>query len=101
MQPELARTLERIRDRGSKDFYEGETAELLAADMKAHGGLITLDDLRNYKAIERQPLTGSYRGYQIITAPPPSSGGVGILQMLGILEGSGYELAHEEEDEAG
>jgi gamma-glutamyltranspeptidase/glutathione hydrolase len=92
-QPELAGTLERIRDRGAKDFYEGETAELLAADMKAHGGLITLDDLKNYRAIERTPLTGAYRGYAIVTAPPPSSGGVGILQMLGVLEGSGYERA--------
>ncbi len=91
VQPELARTLERIRDKGAKDFYEGETAELLAADMKAHGGLITLDDLKDYRAIERAPLTGSYRGYTIVTAPPPSSGGVGILQMLGVLEGSGYE----------
>ena len=90
-QPELARTLTRIRDRGAKDFYEGETAELLAADMKEHGGLITRDDLKSYKAIERTPLTGSYRGYGIVTAPPPSSGGVGILQMLGVLEGSGYE----------
>jgi len=91
VQPELARTLERIRDRGAKGFYEGETAELLAADMKEHGGLITLGDLKNYKAIERAPLTGSYRGYGIVTAPPPSSGGVGILQMLGVLEGSGFE----------
>lgn len=91
IQPELARTLTRIRDRSAKDFYEGETAELLAADMKEHGGLITLDDLKNYKAIERAPLTGIYRGYGLVTAPPPSSGGVGILQMLGVLEGSGYE----------
>jgi gamma-glutamyltranspeptidase/glutathione hydrolase len=90
-QPELAATLERIRDRGAKDFYEGETAERLAADMKQHNGLITLDDLKSYKAIERQPLAGAYRGYTILTAPPPSSGGVGILQMLGVLEGSGYE----------
>jgi gamma-glutamyltranspeptidase/glutathione hydrolase len=91
VQPELARTLARIRDQGATEFYEGETAELLAADMKAHGGLITLDDLKAYRAIERLPLTGLYRGYTIITAPPPSSGGVGILQMLGVLEGSGYE----------
>jgi gamma-glutamyltranspeptidase/glutathione hydrolase len=91
VQPELARVLARIRDRGAQDFYEGETARLLAADMKEHGGLITLEDLKSYKAIERQPLTGSYRGYGIVTAPPPSSGGVGILQMLGVLEGSGYE----------
>ena len=87
IQPELARTLERIAREGAKDFYEGETARLLAADMKAHGGLITLDDLKNYTVVDGKPLTGSYRGYSIITAPPPSSGGVGILQMLGVLEG--------------
>jgi gamma-glutamyltranspeptidase/glutathione hydrolase len=64
---------------------------LLAADMERHGGLITLADLRDYAVAERTPLTGTYRGYDIITAPPPSSGGPGILQMLGVLEGSGYE----------
>jgi gamma-glutamyltranspeptidase/glutathione hydrolase len=89
-QPDLAATLTRIRDTGAKDFYEGETAHLLAADMAAHGGLITLDDLRDYKVIERKPLEGSYKGYGIVTAPPPSSGGVGILQMLAILEGTDY-----------
>ena len=89
-QPELAVTLARIRDLGAKDFYEGETARLLAADMAAHGGGITLEDLRDYKAIERKPLEGTYKGYGIVTSPPPSSGGVGILQMLGILEGTDY-----------
>src|ERR1022692_4946839 len=59
--------------------------------MERHGGLVTLADLRDYAVVERQALTGSYRGYDIITAPPPSSGGPGILQMLGVLEGSGYE----------
>jgi gamma-glutamyltranspeptidase/glutathione hydrolase len=93
IQSDLARTLRRIRDRGARDFYEGETARLLAADMKAHGGLITLNDLKNYKAIERTPLAGKYRGYDILTAPPPSSGGVGILQMLGVLEGTDYYKA--------
>jgi gamma-glutamyltranspeptidase/glutathione hydrolase len=93
IQPDLARTLRRIRDSGAKDFYEGETARLLAADMKAHGGIITLDDLKSYKAIERTPLTGKYRGYDILTSPPPSSGGVGILQMLGVLEGTEYYKA--------
>ena len=82
---------ERIREQGARDFYEGETARLLAADMERHGGLITLADLKDYAVVERKPLTGSYRGYDIITSPPPSSGGVGILQMLGVLEGSGYE----------
>jgi gamma-glutamyltranspeptidase/glutathione hydrolase len=91
IQPELAQTLDRIQKQGSKDFYEGESARLLAEDMAAHGGLITLDDLKNYKVFERQPTTGSYKGYTIISAPPPSSGGVGILQMLGMFEGSGYE----------
>jgi len=91
MQPELGRTLDRIAKQGSKDFYEGETASLLAKDMKEHGGLITLEDLKQYAAIERKPMTGKYRGYDIITSPPPSSGGVGVLQMLGVLEGTGYE----------
>jgi len=90
-QPLLARTLERIARLGAKDFYEGETARKLAAEMAKNGGLITLADLTNYTAIERKPLTGRYRDYELITAPPPSSGGVGILQMLGMLEGSGYE----------
>jgi gamma-glutamyltranspeptidase/glutathione hydrolase len=90
-QPELARTLERIEKRGAADFYEGETARLLVRDMEEHGGLISAADLRDYKAIERKPLAGHYRGYEILTSPPPSSGGVGILEMLGILEGTGYE----------
>ena len=91
VQPELARTLRRISQQGARDFYEGETARLLAADMEKHGGAITLADLKDYTVVERPPLTGTYRDYQIITSPPPSSGGIGILQMLGVLEGSGYE----------
>jgi gamma-glutamyltranspeptidase/glutathione hydrolase len=93
VQADLGRTLERIARLGAKDFYEGETAALLAKDMKENGGLITLDDLKGYQVIARKPLTGKYRGYDIITAPPPSSGGVGILQMLGVLEGTGFEKA--------
>ncbi len=91
VQPELAQTLKRIRDHGAGDFYEGETARRLAVAMAENDGLITLDDLKNYKAVERTPLTGHYKGFEVITAPPPSSGGIGILQMLGLLEGSGYE----------
>jgi gamma-glutamyltranspeptidase / glutathione hydrolase len=91
VQADLAKTLMRIAQSGTQDFYHGETAHLLAADMKAHGGTITLADLEAYKAIERKPLAGKYRGYDIVTAPPPSSGGVGILQMLGVLEGTDYE----------
>jgi gamma-glutamyltranspeptidase / glutathione hydrolase len=94
-QPELARTLERIRARGARDFYEGETAKVLATDMQEHGGLVTLEDLRDYKAIERKPLEGKYKGYGIVTSPPPSSGGVGILQMLGVLEGTDYAKSGE------
>src|SRR5258708_29206218 len=59
--------------------------------MQENGGLITLDDLKNYQAVERTPLRGHYHDYEIITSPPPSSGGIGILQMLAMLEGSGYE----------
>lgn len=91
IQPELAATLERIARGGAREFYEGETAQRLARAMAENGGLITLADLKGYEAVERKPLSGSYRGYEVITAPPPSSGGVGILEMLGILEGTGYE----------
>jgi gamma-glutamyltranspeptidase/glutathione hydrolase len=91
VQPELAATLRRIRDRGASDFYEGETARKLAAAMAAHGGLITLADLKKYQAEECAPLGGHYHGDEIITSPPPSAGGIGLLQMLGMLDGSGYE----------
>ncbi len=90
-QPELARTLERIQKLGAKDFYEGETAKRLAAEMAKHGGLISEEDLRNYKAVERAPLQGRYKGLDIVTAAPPSSGGIGLLHMLAILENSGYD----------
>jgi gamma-glutamyltranspeptidase/glutathione hydrolase len=91
VQPELAATLRRIRDRGGADFYDGETAQKLASAMAAHGGLITLEDLKKYQAEESEPLHGHYHGDEIITSPPPSAGGVGLLQMLAMLEGSGYE----------
>jgi len=93
VQAELAATLERIARGGAAEFYEGETARRLADQMERHGGLITLEDLRDYRAVERPVLRGAYRGYEILTAPPPSSGGIGLLQMLGMLEGSGYERA--------
>jgi gamma-glutamyltranspeptidase/glutathione hydrolase len=85
-QPELARTLRRLEERGPREFYEGETARLLAAEMKAGGGLITLEDLKGYRPVERVPLKGTYRGYEILTMPPPSSGGIALLQMLRMLE---------------
>jgi gamma-glutamyltranspeptidase / glutathione hydrolase len=85
-QPDLARTLSRIERLGAREFYHGLTAKMIADDMKAHGGLITEDDLKNYVAKERTPLKGSYRGYDIISSPPPSSGGVVMLQVLNMLE---------------
>ncbi|WP_237132268.1 gamma-glutamyltransferase [Pseudohongiella sp. O18] len=91
VQPDLARTLERIRDEGHDGFYRGENARMLASFMQANGGLITEEDLARYEAIEREPVRGSYRGYDVISMPPPSSGGVGIIQMLNILEG--FDLA--------
>jgi gamma-glutamyltranspeptidase / glutathione hydrolase len=85
-QPELAATLARIERQGAREFYNGQTARLIADDMKAYNGLITLDDLKNYKAKERTPLEGSYRGHKIISMPPPSSGGIVMLEVLNILE---------------
>src|SRR6185369_17302430 len=89
-QPDLARTLDRIAVQGPAGFYEGETALLLEKEMLAHGGLITRDDLKHYAAVRRAPLKGSYRGYEVIAMPPPSSGGIGLLEMLNLLEG--YDL---------
>jgi gamma-glutamyltranspeptidase/glutathione hydrolase len=89
-QPDLARTLERIATQGAAGFYEGETALLLEKEMLAHGGLITREDLKNYSAIRRAPIKGSYRGYEVIAMPPPSSGGVAVIEMLNVLEG--YDL---------
>lgn len=90
-QPDLAQTLTRISKGGADEFYEGETAKILAAQMEKNGGLITLSDLKNYTAVERKPLTGNYKNYTIITAPPSSSGGIVLLEMLGMLDGSGYD----------
>jgi gamma-glutamyltranspeptidase/glutathione hydrolase len=90
-QPDLARTLERIRDRGRDGFYLGETAALLAAEMRRGGGMITEADLVSYEAKERAPIHGTYRGYDLYSMPPPSSGGVALVQMLNILEG--FDLA--------
>jgi gamma-glutamyltranspeptidase/glutathione hydrolase len=86
-QPDLARTLQRIADLGPAGFYEGETAELIEKEMKANGGLITRADLAAYRPQKRVPLRGTYRGYEVITMPPVSSGGTALLQMLNTLEG--------------
>lgn len=85
-QPELAATLARLQAEGPREFYEGKTAQLLVADMAAHGGLITAPDLAAYRAVERESIRGSYRGHEIITMPPPSSAGIALLQMLGMIE---------------
>ena len=89
-QPDLARTLERIAAKPD-DFYHGALARDLAAAMQKGGGLITVDDLAHYEVKEREPIRGTYRGYDIISAPPPSSGGAVLIESLNILEG--YDLA--------
>ncbi len=89
-QPDLADTLERIAERGPAGFYEGRTAELIETEMKAHGGLVTRADLKAYQARKRTPLRGTYRGYELLTMPPVSSGGTALLEMLNVLEG--YDL---------
>ncbi len=85
VQPELAATLARIQ-KDPSDFYRGETARLIVADMQSHGGSLTAEDLARYQPKLRAPLHGTYRGYEIITMPPPSSGGVALIEMLNMLE---------------
>jgi len=85
-QPDLAATFARLQKNGPREFYEGTTARLIAEAMQKNGGLITLADLQAYHVAERTPLLGTYRGYDIITMPPPSSGGIALLQMLAMLE---------------
>jgi gamma-glutamyltranspeptidase/glutathione hydrolase len=89
-QADLARTLLRIAADGPTGFYEGPTAALIEREMQAHGGLITRTDLKGYHAVKRVPIRGNYRGCEIISMPPPSSGGVALVEMLNILEG--YDL---------
>ncbi len=85
VQPDLAAALARIKT-NPRDFYEGETARLISADMKANGGIITMEDLRTYEPTLREALRGTYRGYEILTMPPPSSGGIALIEMLNMLE---------------
>lgn len=89
-QTDLATTLKRIIDKGRDGFYKGETADMIVAEMKRGGGLISKADLENYQAALRTPLKGTYRGYEIISMPPVSSGGTALLQLLNMLEG--YDL---------
>jgi gamma-glutamyltranspeptidase/glutathione hydrolase len=90
LQPDLAATLNVIARDGPKGFYEGPVAEKIVAAVRKAGGIITVDDLKNYHAILRAPVRGNYRGYDIISMPPPSSGGVHLIEVLNILEG--YDL---------
>ncbi|MBM3760751.1 MAG: gamma-glutamyltransferase [Acidobacteria bacterium] len=85
-QPDLAATIARMQKLGGREFYEGETARRMVADIQANQGLITIDDLKDYKAIARQPLETTYRGYPILTSAPSSSGGMVIIEMLNMIE---------------
>jgi len=87
VQKDLAVTLSLIADRGPAGFYAGRTARLITEEMHRGGGLITEEDLASYEAVEREPVRGSYRGFDILSAPPPSSGGIVLLEILNILEG--------------
>lgn len=91
IQPELAQALELISKNGAREFYEGSIARLISKDMAANGGTITPDDLKSYKAIVRRPIEGEYRGCKVYSMPPPSSGGIALVEMLNMLEG--YPLA--------
>ena len=95
VQSDLADTLEAIAQGGPRAFYQGPTAYKIAAAVQAAGGVMTVDDLNDYHAIERAPVRGTYRGYDIVSMPPPSSGGVDLIEMLNVLEG--YDLGHEDE----
>ena len=95
IQNDLADTLERIQDKGKDGFYKGKTAQLIADFMLTNNGLITLEDLEKYQAIERKPIKNDYRGYTIVSMPPPSSGGIILSEMLNILEGFNLnEIGH-------
>ena len=91
VQPELADTLEQIAERGADAFYLGRTADQIAAEMRRGGGLITKDDLANYRAKFREPVRGTYRGFEIVSVPPSSSGGTTLIEELNILEN--FDLA--------
>jgi gamma-glutamyltranspeptidase / glutathione hydrolase len=90
-QPDLARTLARLQQQGPREFYEGETAKLIVAEMQKNGGILSPKDLAEYTPTIRKPLHGTYRGLEIITMPPPSSGGIALIEMLNMLES--YDLA--------
>ncbi len=93
IQPDLAWTLEQIKLKGRNGFYRGKVAELLVNQVRSMGGYITMEDLGKYMPVERDPVTGTYRGYEIVSMPPPSSGGIALVEMLNILEN--YDLKNE------
>lgn len=86
VQADLAKTLKHIRDKGREGFYSGEVAELIVQEMNAGGGIMTLEDLRDYRSAWREPIIGNYKDYKIITMPPPSSGGIALMQLLNSVE---------------
>ncbi len=90
-QPKLAKTLALIRDKGRDGFYQGEIASKIAAYMKENGGIITTKDLEKYEAIERMPIKGTYKGYDIYSMPPPSSGGVALVEMMNLMEQADFK----------
>ncbi|MBY6205320.1 gamma-glutamyltransferase [Halomonas denitrificans] len=90
VQADLAETLKRVAEQGADGFYRGETAEKLVAGVRAEGGIWTLDDLANYRAVEREPIRTHFGDYTLLTAPPPSSGGIAIAQILELIEPFGY-----------
>ena len=103
VQPDLAWTLKQIKENGADGFYKGKVAELLVEQVKSLGGYITLDDLEKYQPLEREPIVGNYRGYEVVSMPPPSSGGIALVELLNILEnfnlkkngwGSSYYIHH-------
>jgi len=94
IQEDLAWTLEQIKEKSNDGFYKGKVAELLVKQVKSLGGYISLQDLEEYQPVEREPVIGTYRGYKIISMPPPSSGGIALIEMLNILEN--YNLSEED-----
>lgn len=86
VQKDLAKSLRLIAKQGANAFYQGEIATKIAKEMQSHGGTMTLEDLKAYKVVERQPIIGDYRGYKVVTMPPPSSGGVHLIEILNMLE---------------
>jgi len=93
IQDDLARTLEQIKENGRDGFYKGKVAELLVAQVSSLGGYITPEDLEKYQPVERDPIVGNYRGYDVVSMPPPSSGGIALIELLNILEN--YDLSRD------